>query len=256
VSALADEIQQATQHNASITAKEAELQRALDAGKAAAATIKEREERLQGLRDQIAAVEASLEQARKDREAKAQAYVSIQTDLKAMARKDASAAQAKLASANAVNAKAGAHADWNKRRIRHEELTNIRQAADEHVRSLRAEKDQALATAKFPLPDISMDGDDITYKGVVFEALGESEQILVCCALAIPDILAHKIHVARIDGIESMSKTDEAALAKLFDKHGIQVISVRVSRGDVEDGELVITEGQPGTEPGEASEQE
>lgn len=256
VSALADEIQHANQHNASITAKEAELQRALDAGKAAAATIKEREERLQGLRDQIAAVEASLEQARKDREAKAKVYVSIQTELASMVRKDTSEAQAKLASANAVNAKAGAYADWNKRRIRHEELTNIRQAADEHVRNLKQEKIDKLAEAKFPLPGISVEGTDITYHGVLFDNLGESEQILVCASLAIKDILAHPIHVARIDGVESLSAKDEATLGQLFDQHGIQIISTRVARGAIEDGELTITECQPGTEPGKASEQE
>ena len=39
-----------------------------------------------------------------------------------------------------------------------------------------------------------------------------------------------------------MSKNDFGQLQALFGENEIQVVSTRVARGDIEDGELVITE--------------
>lgn len=245
VSAISAEIQQANDHNAKVAAKEAELARALDAGKAAAATIKEREERVAQLRAELSAAEDALKLAINDRTLKAAAYTTIQTDLKAMIRKDTAEAQARLDGATEINRKANAWQTWKDKRAKQEEQDNIRASADEEVKSLRAKRKAALEGAGWPLPGVSIEGEDITYNGVLFDNLGESERQLVCGAIVIKDVLDHPIHVVRMDGLESMGKADRTALFQLYEKHGIQIMSTIVCEGPVPDGAITITECQP-----------
>ena len=66
----------------------------------------------------------------------------------------------------------------------------------------------------------------------------------MCGALAADQIGQAVVRVVRLDGVESMSAEDFAQLETLFRERGIQVLSSRVSRGDLEDGEILIHEGK------------
>lgn len=122
-------------------------------------------------------------------------------------------------------------------------LQSMHKESDDTVKVLREQKKEALNAIQWPLEGLCVEDGTITYHGVLLENLGESEQMLVTAAIALGDIEKHEIKVVRMDGIESMSKVDYEALRDLFNERGVQVLSTRVSRGEVDEGEIVITEG-------------
>jgi hypothetical protein len=131
-------------------------------------------------------------------------------------------------------------------------VSNYKAALREHeaihatIKELRTKKKSALDSAKWPLDGLSIQDGNIVYNDILLQNLGTSEQMLVTAALAIEDIKRHPLKVVRMDGIESMGKSDYEKLKKLFNKHGIQVLATRVSRGETEPYEIVITEGKYG----------
>jgi len=176
-------------------------------------------------------------------------HISLTTDYKArvaahdgLTLEDNTELKAKLATATEVNEKAGAYKQWEARTKEYDDLKQQRACADETVKELREYKKELLDGAEWPLEGLSIEDGEVMYNEALFDNLGQSEQMLVCAALAIKDILAHELHCVRMDGVESMSEKDFKTLQELFGDHGVQCISTRVARGDVEDGELVITE--------------
>lgn len=125
----------------------------------------------------------------------------------------------------------------------HDTLVHKHKEADQHVKELVSSRKSALDNAKWPLAGLSVSDGDVYYNGILFDNLGESEQMLVTAAIAIGDIEKYPMKIVRMDGIESMSKKDYEKLRTMFNVRGIQVLSTRVSRGDVEENEIVINEG-------------
>jgi len=156
---------------------------------------------------------------------------------------DIDALDEQIKSAQATNDSARDYENWKSDSDAHEKAKADHAELDKRVRKLQASKKSALDNAAWPIDGLSIADGDVLYNGMLLENLGESEQILVCAALAIADIKSHEFKVVRIDGVESMGAKDFLALQNLFNGHGIQVLSTRVSRGEVSDGEIVITDG-------------
>lgn len=148
-----------------------------------------------------------------------------------------------ISNAQSTNDAAAAHSQWVERQASHDQASKFHAAAIDDVKKLRDAKKDALDNAKWPIEGLTIEDGKILYKGCLLENLGESEQQLVCAAIAMKDICAHKIKVARMDGIESMSPADFQALQKLYNDAGIQVIATRVSWGGTEPDEIVIEDG-------------
>jgi len=148
-----------------------------------------------------------------------------------------------IASSEKINALAAVYAQAVQDSENHDLLQSVRKEADDTVKALREKKKEALNSIKWPLDGISIDDGQITYNDVLLENLGESEQMLVTAAIALGDIEKHEIKVCRMDGVESMSKADYTALRDMFNNRGVQILSTRVSRGDVEEGEITIEDG-------------
>ena len=155
---------------------------------------------------------------------------------------DTSDVDAKMAAAHKDNAQAAAHVAWQAQHDKHHAIKTEWVAADDKIAKARLTKKNMLDGAKWPIEGLSIEDGVVYYNDNRLDNLGTSEQMLVCSALAIKNILAHPIKVVRLDGIESMSKADFKSLQKLFGDAGIQVLATRVSRGGVEEGEIVITE--------------
>jgi hypothetical protein len=149
-----------------------------------------------------------------------------------------------IASAEATNKAASLYEQQCKMIVEFEKLQAARDKADERVKELRESKKASLERAKWPLEGITIYDGDILYNGIRFDNLGESEQMLVTSAIALGDIERHDIKVVRLDGVESMSKSDYEKLKKLFNGRDVQILSTRVSRGDLDCGEITITEGK------------
>lgn len=150
----------------------------------------------------------------------------------------------KVAGAEAINEKAAeynAHTkavdDYQDKKIEHDEV-------NDKIKALKEKKRLALENAKWPIEGLSVDDNKVYYNDCLLENLGESEQMLVCCALATKDIMANPMRVVRLDGIESISKEHFKILTEMFNKDGIQVLSTRVAREPkVESGEIKIVDG-------------
>ena len=158
---------------------------------------------------------------------------------------------AKLATIDETNQKAGAHKAYKAEVFRYEVAKEAHLEALRYAKECQDEKKDALAKAERPLEGLSIDDGNVLYNGSLMENLGESEQMLVTSALAVRDIEKHPLKIVRMDGVESMSKADFDKLQALFNERGIQVLSTRVSRGDVEPQELVIVDGVFEDEAGE-----
>ncbi len=149
----------------------------------------------------------------------------------------------KIESSSETNAKANVHANWLAKSSQFQDAQAEHQMIDDSIKEKRSMKAAALETAKWPLEGLAVEDGKVLYKGNLLSNLGESEQMLVCCALAIKDIKSHELKVVRIDGAESMSKEHIVAMVKMFNDEDIQVLSTRVSRGEIEPEEITIVEG-------------
>lgn len=159
---------------------------------------------------------------------------------------DVSEITLKIDNAQETNKKATAYTVWIKKNKEHIESVSDHKSICDNVKELQETRKSALDSAEWPIPGLSVSDGQVIYNDCLLSNLGESEQMLVCAALAIEDIKASPIKVVRIDGVESMSKRDFIELQTLFSDEGIQVLSTRVSRGDVEPQEIVITNGKYG----------
>jgi hypothetical protein len=157
---------------------------------------------------------------------------------------DMSGLQQSIQDGSAANTKADRWDAWNEKNQALEKLRADYKAKDNEVKELDQAKKDALAASVWPLDGLSVEDGTIIFNGSPLQQCGNSEQMLVCGALAAETISQHKLHVVRMDGIESMSPEDFKQLAKIFNDKGIQVLSSRVTRGDVDDGELLIVDGE------------
>ena len=108
----------------------------------------------------------------------------------------------------------------------------------------REQRKANLEAATWPLPGLCIEDGQVYYNHVPFEQVGDSKKMLICAALAAEQIKNSPLKIVRMDATESMSKEDFNTTVQIFNAHGIQVLSTRVSRaGEVEPGELVIHDG-------------
>lgn len=148
-----------------------------------------------------------------------------------------------LARAEEINQEAQVWEDWSRSNARLEQARATFAAQDAAVKACEEAKRKAVEGIVWPLAGLSVEDGEIRFHGVPLTQCGNSEQLLVCGALAAHQIAQSRIRVVRLDGVESMSAEDFSALEKIFQEHDVQVLSSRVTRGDLEDGELLIHEG-------------
>ena len=149
-----------------------------------------------------------------------------------------------LARAGEINQEAQAFETWTRDNARLEQARATFATQDAAVKACEEEKRKSLEAISWPIAGLSIEDGEIRFRGVPLVQCGNSEQLLVCGALAAHQIAQSRIRVVRLDGVESMSAEDFSALEQIFQEHDVQVLASRVTRGDLEDGELLIHEGQ------------
>lgn len=224
-------------HNTERGEKTYRLESMISQGKSNAEVIAETEREIAAKQTRLAEVIAENDELRDN-------ATTLQKEVAAMPERSTVEFTESIANAEATNNAAARHERWAEDSERHEAKKVEHTEAVAKVKELREAKKAALANAKWPIKGLAIEDGNILFGGKLLSNLGNSEQTLVCAALSIADILKHKFHVARIDNLESMSKKDQTALVKLYNKHGIQVLMARVSRGEIEKGEIVITDGE------------
>ena len=193
---------------------------------------------------ELAESEKSLGSARKESGDLVEKYNKLPDEV------DLAEVRARLTEAHNLNAGAVDWDNWSSRELACQEIRRDWKKADDEVKRLDREKAEALNSAEWPLDELDIVDGVVTFRETPLDQCGHSEIMLVCGALAAASISRHKLRVVRMDGVESMSRPDFEQLSNIFDHAGIQVLSSRVSRGDVEDGEIEIVDGAAPGVPG------
>jgi hypothetical protein len=150
----------------------------------------------------------------------------------------------KIKNSEIINKKASIYEGWKKQQEKFEKAVSVHKEIDEKVKEKVAKRKEILEGATYPIDGIKIKDGLIYFNDFLIDNLGESEKMLVAAGIAIEGIKKHPFKIVRIDGIESMSKKDFGELKKLFNGHDIQVLSTRVSRGEIEPNEIVIIDGE------------
>lgn len=208
------------------------------------ADIKREEERLTKIKLEIKQLQEEFKAIVKTIEGLGEKEKIADNWLKENTKKDPTEIEDKINSAEEVNSKIVLWNRWNENKQEAEKLEAEYKELDDEVKKLDKMKKDTIASVKWPIEGLSVKDGNVLYNGCLLSNCGHSEQMLVCGALAAASIKENELHVVRMDGIESMSPEDFKALQKIFNDKGIQVLSSRVSRGDVEENEIVIEEGK------------
>lgn len=242
--ALFKERQELQDHNAKTLQLRADSIKAEKRSEEIGIQIKENEAEIGQLEEQIKALREKNRIAGTQKSDYAKEYADLKNKADANGLKDLSDVDARIEKCDEINEKAAIYKRYHEEKKRYEKAKEDHLEAFRYVNELRDTKKSALENAQWPLKGLSIEDGEIYYKECLLSNLGQSEQMLVTAALAIADIEKHVVKVVRMDCVESMSKEDFIVLQKLFNTHGIQVLSTRVSRSDIEPQELVIVDGE------------
>ena len=144
-----------------------------------------------------------------------------------------------IADIDAINAKV--RDNLNKQKAE-EEAAEYQKQYDEltiEIEQIRSDRMKLLENAKMPLPDLSVEQGDITYRGQKWDNMSGSDQLKV--ATAIVRKLNPKCGFVLLDKLEQMDIDTMNEFGKWLEQEGLQAIATRVSTGDecsifIEDG--------------------
>lgn len=144
-----------------------------------------------------------------------------------------------IANVDAINAKI--RDNLNKQKAE-EEAKEYRDQYDKltyDIETIRSDRMKLLNNAKMPLPGLSVEQGELTYKGQRWDNMSSSEQMIV--ATAIVRELNPKCGFVLLDKLEQMDVDTMNEFGAWLQKEGLQAIATRVSTGDecsiyIEDG--------------------
>ena len=152
-----------------------------------------------------------------------------------------------IANIDAINTKVRANAD--KKRVQEEadELGGQYTDLSEQIKDVQDKRMALLDAADMPLPDLSIDNGELTYKGQKWDCMSSSEQLQV--ATVIIRKLNPDCGFVLMDKLEQMDAETLQDFGKWLETEGLQVIATRVGTDDtcsiiIEDG-YVKHEAQP-----------
>jgi hypothetical protein len=132
--------------------------------------------------------------------------------------------------------KENANQEAEEHSLRYDEMT-------EKLAEIRTRKKALLDGANLPLPDLSVENGELTYKGKAWDCMAGSEQYRV--ATAIVKCLNPKCGFVLIDHLEALDLQTLHEFGAYLQQEGLQAITTRVSEGDecsiiIEDGFSVV----------------
>lgn len=118
----------------------------------------------------------------------------------------------------------------------------------QELENIRAEKLALLNGAALPLPDLSVEDGELTYKGRRWDGMSGSEQLKV--STAIVRAINPKCGFVLLDKLEQMDLASLKAFGDWLTQEGLQAIATRVSTGGecsilIEDGMIAAAEQAP-----------
>ncbi|NLC40583.1 MAG: AAA family ATPase [Clostridiaceae bacterium] len=128
--------------------------------------------------------------------------------------------------------KANAKSEAEKYKAEYEELT-------EKIEAVRQAKRDLLEGADMPLPELSVQDGELTYKGFTWDGMSGSDQLKV--ATAIVKSLKPDCGFVLLDKLEQFDSTKLQEFGEWLEQEGMQAIATRVSTG--EECQIIISDG-------------
>lgn len=132
-----------------------------------------------------------------------------------------------IADMDAINVKVRANADKARAQQEAEELESQYKELTGAIEEARKEKMALLNAADLPLPGLSVNDDELTYKGSKWDCMSSSEQLKV--ATAIVRKLNPNCGFVLMDKLEQMDRETLAEFGSWLEEENLQVIATRVS---------------------------
>lgn len=152
-----------------------------------------------------------------------------------------------LADIEKINIKVRANADREKAEQDAAWYTQQYDALTDEIEATRAEKYALLNDAALPLPGLSVEDGELTYKGKKWDCMSGSDQLRA--ATAIVRAINPQCGFVLLDKLEQMDTDTLAEFGAWLEQEGLQAIATRVSTG----GECsILIEDGYSVEPGES----
>lgn len=144
-----------------------------------------------------------------------------------------------IANVDAINAKIRDNLNKQKAEEEAKEYRDQYDKLTSDIETIRSDRMKLLNNAKMPLPGLSVEQGELTYKGQRWDNMSSSEQMVV--ATAIVRELNPKCGFVLLDKLEQMDVDTMNEFGAWLQKEGLQAIATRVSTGDecsiyIEDG--------------------
>lgn len=140
-----------------------------------------------------------------------------------------------------INRKIRANKDKRKAEVEAKALEDEVTHLTDDVNRLRNERLNLLKNADLPLPELSVENGKLTYRGVNWDCMSASEQLMV--ATAIVRRLKPQCGFVLLDKLEQLDRDTLARFGNWLTEEGLQVIATRVTT-DINDCTILIEDGR------------
>lgn len=140
-----------------------------------------------------------------------------------------------------INRKIRANKDKRKAEAEAKALEDEATHLTDDVNRLRNERMNLLKNADLPLPELSVENGKLTYRGVNWDCMSASEQLMV--ATAIVRRLKPQCGFVLLDKLEQLDRDTLARFGNWLTEEGLQVIATRVTT-DINDCTILIEDGR------------
>lgn len=187
----------------------------------------------------VAALEKQLEDAKAKQAEAANNLAIARKDAMDLQDESTEELERNIADVEQVNIKVRANLDKEKAEEDAKRLQDEYEKLTDTIEKIREQKITLLNNAHLPLPELSVQDGEITYKGQKWDNMSGSEQLKV--ATAIVRELNPECGFVFIDKLEQMDIDTMEEFGKWLENEGLQAIATRVSTGDecsiiIEDG--------------------
>lgn len=201
--------------------------------------LKDVNEKIEELKNQRLALQASLDQIDDD-------LVFARKTIDELRDESTTEIEASIANIEAINAKVAQNLAKEKAEEEAEALQREYDAMTDKLAHLNQDKIKLLNGAKLPLEGLSVDDGVLTYKGQPWDGMSSAEQLIV--ATSIVRARDPQCGFVLMDKLEQMDLKSLKAFGDWAEKNGMQIIATRVSHGDecsiyIEDGYSIDKNG-------------
>jgi DNA repair exonuclease SbcCD ATPase subunit len=144
-----------------------------------------------------------------------------------------------IADIEEINVKVRANMDKDKAEDDAREYRNQYEELSKQINDVRKQKIDLLKGADLPLPELSVEDGELTYRGKKWDSMSGSEQLKV--SVAIIRKLNPKCGFVLMDKLEAMDMDTLKEFGAWLEQEGLQAIATRVSTGD--ECSIVIEDG-------------